>query len=57
MGFSGYQNVNKEISSYLQTNVYYTPGLMFWGVFCRKCDRDFIIGRIKRAQMLKYKGR
>ena len=91
-GFSRYQNVNKEISSYLRTKtyiqspemlafpglllcgfvhwnarmteeirrifevlpafadnvrifsgrfrtVYYTPGLLFWGVFCENCGR------------------
>lgn len=39
MGFSHSQNVNKEI---IQENtgkvyyifIYYTPGLLFWGVFC-----------------------
>lgn len=50
MGFSGYQNVNKEIEKFTIQNieryirdVYYTPGLMFCGVFCMKCGRYLYI--------------
>lgn len=50
MGFSGYLNVNKEIGKFTIQNieryirdVYYTPGLMFWGVFCIKYGRNLYI--------------
>ena len=50
MGFSGYTNALKEIEKFTIQHikryirdVYYTPGLMFWGVFCMKCGRNLHI--------------
>ena len=44
-GFSRYQNVNKEIINFTIKSVsgrfrkvYYTPGLLFWGVFLKKLE-------------------
>ena len=49
MGFSGYLNVLKEIISF--RGLYYTPGLLFWGVFYDNC------GKITYSENIYMQGR
>lgn len=60
MGFSRSQNVNKEIGNFTIWNiamyfrdVYYTPRLMLWGVFCIKYGRNISIKIILNSMVLK----
>ena len=58
LGFSCYLNVNKEIIDFTIRNVsgrfrkvYYTPGLLFWGVFYDNC------GKITNSENIYMQGR